>query len=88
MDVYTDADWASSVTGFSLGLVVISWLNRKQSSMALSTTEEEHIETCVASKKEMWLRKLLADLYGHEINVTMIFYDSCVKFLDSTTPET
>ena len=54
---YTDSDWADSVTDwkstsgccFSLGSVVIAWHNRKKMSVALSTTEEKYIATCVAS---------------------------------------
>ena len=46
---YTDADWARSTTDkrstlgccFSLGSGVLSWFNRKQKSMALSSTEVE-----------------------------------------------
>ena len=44
---YTDSDWASSVTDqkstlgccFSLGSAVIAWLNRKWTSVVLSTTK-------------------------------------------------
>jgi hypothetical protein len=54
---YTDADWAGSVADrkstsgccFTLGSTMISWQSRKQSSIALSTTEAEYIAVCSAS---------------------------------------
>jgi hypothetical protein len=51
---YTDADWAGSVSNrkstsgcsFSLGSAMILWQSRKQSSIALSTTEAEYCMFC------------------------------------------
>jgi hypothetical protein len=65
---FTDSDWADSVADrkstsrycFSMGSTMVSWFNRKQTSVALSTTEAEYIATCSASSKAAWLRKLLA----------------------------
>lgn len=53
---FTDSDWAGSVTDrkrtsrccFSLGSAMIVWRNRKQMSVALSTTEAEYIAACLA----------------------------------------
>jgi hypothetical protein len=63
---YTDSDWAGSVTDrkstsgccFSLGSAMISWFSRKQTSVALSTTEAEYIAACSASSEAVWLQKL------------------------------
>ena len=60
---YVDSDWESSATDrkstsgccFSLGSDMISWFSRKQSSVALSTTEAEYIAVCSASCEEVWL---------------------------------
>jgi len=52
---------------------MVSWFNKKQTSVALSTTEAEYIAACAACKEAVWLRKLLADLSGHQIDVTVIF---------------
>ena len=49
-----DSDWVGSVIDrkstsgccFSLGSIVIAWRNRKQTSVALSTTKAEYIATC------------------------------------------
>jgi hypothetical protein len=48
---YSDLDWVGSVTDhkstsrccFSLGLRMISWFSRKQTSVALSTTEAAYM---------------------------------------------
>ena len=73
---YADADWAGSTVDrkstsgccFILGSTVISWCSRKQSSVALSTTEVEYITLCVAVCEAVWLSELLADLFGHEMD--------------------
>jgi hypothetical protein len=39
--------------------------------VALSTAEAEYIALCVVVREAMWLRKLLADLFGHEMDSTL-----------------
>eukprot|EP00253_Pinus_taeda_P021869 PITA_21869 len=54
---YSDADWASSVVDrkrtygccFSLGSASISWMSRKQESVALSTAKAKYIVASLAS---------------------------------------
>ena len=77
---YTDADWAGSVTDrkstsgccFSLGSAVISWLSRKQSSVALSTAEAEYMAACLASGEAVWLRKMISGIFDQEMDATCI----------------
>ncbi|XP_059074951.1 uncharacterized mitochondrial protein AtMg00810-like [Cryptomeria japonica] len=38
-----------------VGSAMISWCNRKQTSVALSTAEAEYIATCVATREVVWL---------------------------------
>ena len=86
---YTDSNWVGSVTDwkntsgccFNLGSTMISWLSKKQTSVALSTAEAEYIATCSACSEVVWLRKLLAGLFDLELDVTCIFCDnqSCIK---------
>jgi hypothetical protein len=86
---YIDADWAGSVSDrkitsgccFSLGSTMILWQSRKQSNIALSTTEAEYIAACSASCEAIWFRKLLTDLFDLEMEATMILCDnqSCIK---------
>jgi hypothetical protein len=53
--------------------------------VALSTAEAEYIALCVAVCEAVWLRKLLADLFGHEMDSTVIHCDnqSCVKLSEN-----
>ena len=40
---------------YSLRCAMISWFNKKQSSVALSTAEVEYIAACSASCESIWL---------------------------------
>jgi hypothetical protein len=90
---YADVDWAwSAVYGentfgccFTLGSAMVSWCSRNQISVALSTAEVEYIALCVAVCEALWLRKLLADLFGHEVDSTVIHCgnQSCVKLSEN-----
>ena len=49
-------DWKStSRCCFGLGSTMVSWFSRKQSSVALSTTEAKYILACMAAREAMWL---------------------------------
>jgi hypothetical protein len=86
---YTDSDWAGSAVDrkstswccFTLGSAMVSWCSRKQTYVALSTAEAEYIALSVAVREAVWLRKLLADLFGNVLDYTIIHCDnqSCVK---------
>ena len=86
---YADADWAGNTLDrkrtfdccFSLGYAMVIWCSRKHISVALSITYVEYIALCVAVREAVWFRKLLADLFGHEMDSTVIHCDnqSCVK---------
>jgi hypothetical protein len=90
---FSDSDWAGSDTDrkstsgccFSLGSTVISWFNRKQTSVALSSTEAEYMATSLASCEAIWLRKLLTRLFGQELELTVIHCDnqSCIKLSEN-----
>ncbi len=70
---FTDSDWAGaqddrkSTTGncFDLGSGLIAWMSKKQSTVALSSTEAEYVAASMAACQGIWLRRLLVDL-GHE----------------------
>ena len=76
---YTDSGWAGSVEDrkstsgccFSLGSAIIYWFSRKQTSVALSSAEAEYIAACMAAREAVWLRKLLASLFGHMLEPTV-----------------
>ena len=68
---------------FSLESAMASWSNRKQWSVALSTTQAKYIAGCMAAREAVWLRKLFARLSGQRLELTVIHCDnqSCVKML-------
>ena len=93
LEGYVDSDWVGSAIDrkstsrccFSLGSDMISWFNKKQTSVALSTTEAEYIAACSARCEIVWLQKLFARLFDLKLEVTCIFYDnkSCVKVFEN-----
>lgn len=70
MLAYADADYAGSLDDrhSTSGHVIfscdgpVSWLSQKQPVVALSSAEAEYISLCEATKKLIWLRRLLEDL--------------------------
>ena len=90
---YSDSDWVGcasdrkSTSGccFGLGSAIVSWFNRKQKSMALSSTEAEYMAASQANCEAIWLRKLLVGLFGRELRPTVIYCDnqSCIKLSEN-----
>lgn len=80
---FSDADWAGdqddrrSTTGniFLLSGGAVSWLSKKQVTVALSTAEAEYIALSQAAQEGIWLRRLLSDL-GMEATSTVILEDN------------
>jgi hypothetical protein len=60
---------------------MISWFSKKQTNVALSTTKEEYMATCLSCTEVVWLRKLLSGLFDIELDATGICCDnqSCIK---------
>ena len=66
---YTDADWGSgddrkSIGGYTFLLngAAICWNSKKQTTIALSSTEAEYMALTQATKESIWLQGLLEDL--------------------------
>jgi hypothetical protein len=86
---YTNSDWERSAMDrkrtfgcfFNLGSSMVSWCSMKQTSVDLSTAKEEYIALSMEVCEEVWLHKILADLFGHVMDSTIIHCDnqSCVK---------
>ena len=55
---------------------MISWFSRKKSSVALSIDKAECVAACSASCEEVWLRKLLSDLFDLQMDATCIYCDN------------
>jgi len=67
---YSDADWGGDISTrkstsgyvFYASGGVVSWSSKKQSSVALSSTEAEYMALTQAAKEAIWLRRLLDEL--------------------------
>jgi len=70
---------------FSLGSAVVSWFNRKQMSMALSSAEAKYMAASQASCEALWLRKMLHGLFGQRLKPTTIYCDNqrCMKLSEN-----
>lgn len=84
---YSDADWggkqdlyAHSTSGGVLFLACgpISWLSKKQSTIALSTAESEYTSGCELTKEVIWARVLLAQIGFPQPLATPLFIDNRV----------
>ena len=64
---------------------MISWFNKKQRSMALSSVEAEYMATSLASCEAIWLRKMLTGIFGQELDPIVIHCDnkSCIKLSEN-----
>jgi len=58
---------------FSFGSGVVSWSNKKQPTVALSSTEAEYIGAVIVACEVVWLQKLLLDL-GQSVDVPVVIY--------------
>ena len=71
---YADSDYAGDLTSrrstsgyvFMLAGGAISWMSKRQPTVALSTMEAEYITACAATQEALYLQMLLDDLH-HEM---------------------
>ena len=69
---FTNVDLAGSPSNrkstsggiFSVGSATVSWYNRKKRSMALYLEEEKYMAAIQKTCEAIWMRKLLAGLFG------------------------
>ena len=81
---YSDADWAGdandrrSVSGYTfiLNSGAVSWSSKKQTSIALSSTEAEYISSSEATKEAIWIRRFLLDIGHPQTLATTILIDN------------
>lgn len=83
IQIYADADWANnqdrkSISGIvcTLGGTAISWISKKQSTVALSTTEAEYQALAEAAKEALWIRSFLQELQHPVDQATIIWNDN------------
>ena len=81
---YSDADWASdlddwhSTSGnvFLMAGGAISWVSKKQATIALYTAEAEYVALSSATQEVVWLRRLLTDLKILQDRPTVLMGDN------------
>ena len=63
---------------------MVSWMSRKKERVALSNAEAEYIVACEVRREEIWLRKMLSDLFGGPLDPTIIHCDntSCIRLFE------
>ena len=87
---YIDADWIGNAVDrkstsrccFGMESRVISWYNRKQKPIVSSYAEVEYMAASMEACEAIWLWKFLVELFGQELDPTIIHCDnqSCIKF--------
>ena len=78
---YTNADWAGSsydrrsTSGyvFSLGSATVSWSSKKQTTLALSSSEAKYCGAAMAASEIAWLCKLLHSLGCDVLQLVTLF---------------
>jgi hypothetical protein len=81
---FSDADFAGDVDDrkstsgmvFLFGGSVISWQSQKQKVVALSSCEVEYIAASTASCQGIWLRRMISDLLGGEMEKVQLYVDN------------
>eukprot|EP00253_Pinus_taeda_P030424 PITA_30424 len=89
----SQTDWAGSSVDrkstsgycFNIGSGITSWCNRKQNSMALSSSEAKYMVASTTLCEAIWLRKLLVNLFKRNMEATRIICDnqSCIKLSEN-----
>jgi hypothetical protein len=94
LEVFVDADCGASENRRSIGgyIVIfaggaISWSCKKQSSVALSTTEAEYMALVQVLKESIWLQRLLKELGRQAGNVKTIYKDNQGAIALANNPE-
>eukprot|EP00253_Pinus_taeda_P003549 PITA_03549 len=70
LHAYRDADWVGNIDdrkstsggAFYMGLRLVSWFNKKQSLIALSTAEAEHVAATSCCTQLLWMIQTLQDI--------------------------
>ena len=92
---FSDSDWASDVNDrksssgyiFQVGGTAISQRSRKQSCVALSTTEAEYITLSQVVQEAIWLRQLYTDLLGEPPEPIIVYEDNQADICLSKNPQ-
>ena len=92
---FVDADWGSDVNdrkstsgyAFMLAGGAISWSSKKQTSVALSSTEAEYIAGTHGAKEAIWLRQFLEQIHFPPSSPTILHIDNQSAIVIAKNPE-
>ena len=70
LHAYCDSDWAQcpdtrrSTSGYAAMFAgaAVSWISKRQPTVALSSAEAEYVTACLAAKEVQWIRQLPAEI--------------------------
>ena len=70
LHAYCDSDWAGcpdtrrSTGGYVVMFAgaAVSWISKRQPTVALSSAEAEYVSACVAAQEVQWIRQMLAEI--------------------------
>ena len=89
LDGWTDSDWGGDIdtSRSTSGMVftfaggAIAWRSKRQSSVALSSTEAEYVAAALTAKEGLWIKTILEELDIINISGVNIYCDnqSCMK---------
>jgi Reverse transcriptase (RNA-dependent DNA polymerase)/Zinc knuckle len=79
-----DSDWASdkndrkSIGGYilTIGFCIVDWMSKKQSSVALSSTEAEYMAYSDAASSIKFLRMLMGEITGKRQRESLLYEDN------------
>ncbi len=89
---YSDADFGGdrvdrkSTSGMMIciGNNPIFWASKKQTTVALSTTEAEFISATTCSRKILWIQNLIKEIFNKNLKMTLYLDNlSCKKVLEN-----
>ena len=69
-----DGRHSTSGNVFSSARGAVSWLSKKQATVALSTAEAEYVALSTATQEAIWLRRLLADV-GEPLEEPIVIHE-------------
>ena len=92
---YSDADWAGDISTrksksgyiFKLGGTAISWKSKRQSMVALLSTETEYVALRHTAQEFFWLRRLLASMNLVQTQPTKVNEDNQGSIALSRNPK-
>jgi len=93
---YVDSDWAGdsidrrSTAGYIFQVLgcSVSWVNKKQPTVALSSTEAEYVAMSTAASEACWLRFFLKDfMLNREFTCVKLYEDNQPAIRVSKNPE-